>query len=266
MEKIFERQWNEPHFKKLINEVPYFAIWDDHDAGTDNITPQDTSCRKKEMFQTARKSFIKKIFDRNKIKSDTRIKNFRVGHNKIDFGTTEVLFGDKEPLDYSFEVGNIQFIMLDGISSRSKTTILTDEQFISLETKFKNHNGLTILSTGASLALGSAKWRWNGSRYKDDYRRLLKIIKNNKVIVLTGDIHENATVIPDPLGNPSVPFFELVSSGVALGNGEGNFLVLDIHNINSREEWDVNFQHYGDSMKSKHKQKEGVILIPPTRQ
>lgn len=259
MEEIFNSQWEEEHFKKLINEVPYFAIWDDHDAGTDNITPQETSSDKQEMFQEARVSFTKRIFNKDKIELYTRIKDFKVNNKKIDFRNQKRLFKNNAPLDYSFEMNDIQFIMLDGVSSRSKRNILSNEQFKLLDEKLKNHNGLTILSTGASLRFGDNQWRWNSPRYKKDYVRLIEILNNNKrVIILTGDIHENATIKP----SKTVNFYELISSGIARDYVKGNFLVLDINNNSLQNSWNINFQHYGNKMKKGYGIKKGTIRLP----
>jgi len=251
-EEIFAKQWEEPHFKKLINGVPYFAIWDDHDAGINNIKPKTQKNKGQnylKAFSEARPSFISRLFNRNQL---DLYKNIGVSHISTSSQdvvklTTPNTFEKEETIDYSFIKDNIQFIMLDGISSRTSSKekrinseIITDEQFNWLEKKLNTHKGINILSTGSSLQLGASfSWR----NYSENYERLRNMInKNDRTIVLTGDIHQNATIVPD---YESVNYYELVSSGVAINmNRKGNFLVLDIER-KADKSWEVFFKHHG---------------------
>ena len=38
-ENYYKAQWEHPLFAQLISQVPYFATWDDHDAGYNNVYP-----------------------------------------------------------------------------------------------------------------------------------------------------------------------------------------------------------------------------------
>lgn len=267
MEDIFKKQWQEPNFKRLINKVPYFAIWDDHDAGTNNPYLNTTFEHSKRFFSAlnkeARKGFLKRIYNRENIDL----------YNTIDLDSLTTIRGNIEinqasnfdklnTIDYAFKMNGVQFVMLDGISSRTFPShksgeIISDEQFVWLENTLSQHNGPNILSTGASLELSSSSWGWKKG-YKNQYNRLTKILNKHDVTVLTGDIHRNATVEPD--GRTRL-FHELVSSGAAISQkNQGNYLILDIEKPELNK-WDLRYVHRGPRMKKNYEKRSGIITL-----
>ena len=269
MEQVFAEQWNEPNFKNLIKDVPYFATWDDHDSGANNMMPKTANIEKRgyyqKAYQEARISFSKRIYHRDDLE-----KYADIGVNQISIGVKgnsnlgdEANFNGEETLDYSFDINGIQFLMLDGVSSRSDPQteggkILSEQQFNWLINKIEDHQskGITILATGSSLELGDDDWGWKMG-YEEDYNKLRKILnQHDNTLVLTGDIHKNATVKPN---DDSVNFYEFVSSGMAK---RGNFLVLDIsRNKENSNRWIVDYQHYGDTMAPGHKERSGAFTL-----
>jgi phosphodiesterase/alkaline phosphatase D-like protein len=267
-EAIFQMQWQEPHFRKLISKVPYFAIWDDHDAGINNILPKSYGKMEKtyqDAYAEARPLFVTRLFNRDAIDvyKNAGISQISIGNDLPQSLRGNVNFDNKKTIDYSFVKDNVQFIMLDGISSKTSPnekkispSIISNTQFTWLQNKLEAHKGLTILSTGTALQLGGDSQSWK--QYKNNYNKLRKILnKRNDVIVLTGNIHKSATLEPD---NKLVNYYELVTSGVALDiNRRGNFLVLDIENF-AKNQWEVDYLQFG-KMHKRFAKRKGKILL-----
>lgn len=264
MESVFEEQWHEPNFRSLISKVPYFAIWDDHDAGTNNITPNALSEKLKQKFaplyKEARFSFSKRVYNHGAIElyENLGISNI-VTMSKSKKLSSNYTFSDVSTLDYSFDFGGAKFIMLDTITSRTENgksgKILSADQFSFLKENINTHKGLNFVVSGASVHL-SGKWGWRAG-YRSDYLNLKKALRKNSVI-LSGDIHQNATVLP----MQSLGAMELVSSGVSLSETKtGNYLLVTFSQ-QENQEWDVKYQHFGGRMKKQYAVSKGDVLLP----
>lgn len=262
MEDIFVEQWNEPNFKNLISSVPYFAIWDDHDAGTNNITPNALSpdLRNKFMplYKEARNSFKSRIYNHNNIDLYRNGNLSKIEHvNGSTYLTPNFYFDNQPTLDYSFKLGGAKFIMLDTITSRtepgSQGKILSEQQFSFLKRNIDNHVGLNFIVTGASVHL-SNEWGWREG-YNNQYQKLKSLLRHNSII-LSGDTHRNATI---PM-NTSIGVVELVSSGVALSvKKKGNYLLLSYRHNDL--DWLVRFQHFGERLKKKYNMRAGDLIV-----
>ena len=261
MEMVFQEQWGEPNFRSLINKVPYFAIWDDHDAGTNDIIVNAFSHELREkyipLYNEARRSFVPRMFSSNlALYGNVGISNISLPDKSHNL-RSKYDFAGQSSLDYSFDFGGARFIMLDTISSRTESgwggSILSNKQFAFIRKNLDNHSGLNFIVSGASVHL-SKKWGWRLG-YKNDYLKLKSLLRQNSII-LSGDSHRNSTIPP----HESIGAIELVSSGVALSEKrKGNYLIVSF----SRDDdlhWRVKYEHFGQ-MKKKYKDRFGEILV-----
>lgn len=141
----------------------------------------------------------------------------------------DMLSGEDAGIEEIIEVDHIRIIMVDGRYYREakkedgSSQVLGEQQREWLMGHLHNWEGVKILCSGATLTRGGDGW--------DQYSDLswLAQCDLNKTVVLTGDIHLNATRKHRDLGG----VFEVTSSGAArpkLGGATGNFGILEIDN------------------------------------
>lgn len=191
LDKRYRRQFAEKHFKHLIANVPFKAVWDDHDFAKGNDV-------KGAEVKTKHKDRSRALFHR---------------YMRCSTNLPEAY--------YAFELGDTRFIMLDVRYYREPTSrhgsILGAEQERWLERQLDHDRRFTIVCSGSCLTKGSERW----SKYRDYYGRFCALAAQApNLLFLAGDIHKNRFVEHDG-------FFEVISSGVARGDRD-NYGIVDL--------------------------------------
>ena len=183
MNKRYQQQFQETHFRSLIQKVPFNATWDDHDFGPNDKKGAHTSKK--------RKNKSRELF-----------------HRYMNCST------NLPHVYHSFEVGDVRIIMLDIRYYREKphlkrnATILGAVQERWLEQELNHSKRYTIVCSGSCLTNGTEKLE----KYDDYYPKLRSMLRDKgRTLFLSGDIHENDFV--DHEG-----FYEATSSGVGRDN------------------------------------------------
>lgn len=130
---------------------------------------------------------------------------------------------------------NLYLHLTDGRSFRTAHTMFGANQRDQITDTIHEHaSGIHLLASGNVVRAKSGE-RWDA--YPEDYQWLLNIAANHKVLVLSGDVHENR--LPPPLkltGGPIRWLHEATSSGAAIGHKllvntgkqKHNFGIVDI--------------------------------------
>jgi len=234
MEIVYDKQWGERHFAELIKTVPYFATWDDHDVGENNVKPYDYT---KEQIVNNRYWLARELFNKRLVKRDMpelyETLNAKVTH--VDGTLSDVSglrFKNEDTLDYAVVVRVSLFIMLDGISRRSEKQVVSQAQLDWVDKMITHHagKGFAFVVTGAPINFTSDEWSWN--EHPRSYKALLKVLnRHDNVIFLAGDKHELGSIPPI---DGETKFHELVASGAAFNKTKGkrprqnNYLILDV--------------------------------------
>lgn len=191
LERRYQKQLAEKHFRHLTAKVPFKAIWDDHDFARGDDA-------KGAHIKLKHKDRSRELFHRY-MRSSTNL--------------PEVY--------YAFEQGNARFIMLDVRYYREpaakKATILGSRQEAWLERQLDHGRQYTVIGSGSCLTKGSERW----SRYTRYYERFCVMARERgHVLFVSGDIHKTRFVEHDG-------FYEVISSGVGRGKRD-NYGVVDL--------------------------------------
>ncbi len=196
LEQRYQMQFEREDFAKLIEQVPYGAVWDDHDFAWNN------ACGLK--MKPAIKSGTLALFNRFHAGRIQPVPN-RV-HQSFVF--------DAEP--------SVRFILLDGRTYRDKPkkkrSMIGSEQLEWLKAELEEPEEIAVVVSGSCLTRGGSKWR----KHKHEYDDVIEKFRGRrKVLFLGGDIHENDFVTKND------GYHEIISSGV--GRHEfGNYGIVDI--------------------------------------
>jgi len=191
LERRYQAQLDESHFKHLTAKVPFRAIWDDHDfAKWDDAKGAN--------IKTKYKDRSRELFHR---------------YMRSSNNLPEVY--------YAFYQGNARFIMLDVRYYREpagkKATILGKRQEAWLERQLDHGRQYTVIGSGSCLTKNSERW----SRYTNYYNRFCALARERgNVLFVSGDIHKNRFIEHDG-------FHEVISSGVGRGNRD-NYGIVDL--------------------------------------
>ncbi|MEI2771490.1 MAG: alkaline phosphatase D family protein [Candidatus Competibacter sp.] len=222
----YKAQWGVESFRKLIASVKRVGLtWDDHDfawngscgAGTDrkNAVPQEKRRISKNLFL--------------QFKHQVQQKPSTLAYPQ-QRPLDDLLTDNDTGIQESFDYGPVRIIMLDGRTYREDPSddkdddemptrsLLGKAQRTWLESQLKAGNDLKLLCSGSTLTRSGESW----DHYMDYQWLIDKGFK--KTIVLSGDIHKNATQLH------GANLFEVTSSGAALpriGGGSGNFGILE---------------------------------------
>lgn len=241
LHKRYQRQSEEKHFMKIMDEVKYLATWDDHDFGENNSHGDSPAGR--QYRDASRELFHCYLKDKS-----------------ICPGRPEVYC--------SFVKGNVKFIVLDTRYYRqppgSTATLLGASQERWLRKELKHKGRFTIICSGSCFSAGG---EFSGERWIDypgwetQFRKDLKEAPHP--VFLTGNIHRNELVVhteifPGIYGRFKRPyslikkrmkvnFFEVISSGVARPTGilDGHREYRDNYGIMDISSDEIKIKFYG---------------------
>lgn len=188
LDRRYREQFEEPHFRALIDDVPFLATWDDHDFGFNDSAGEEIDDRKR------RKS--RKLFD--KYMWDPRLRK------KIRKPKSSGIY-------YSYDIGDVRIIMLDvryfrTSSKRKGATMLGFEQEEWFWRELDYDQRYTVVGAGSCVAEGAKNQTWRD--YRDFYAAFEDwVVPEDRVLVVTGDIHRNKF-------RSHGKFFEAISSGI----------------------------------------------------
>jgi len=172
----YYRRQSRPEFRRLSASTPIYAIWDDHDAATDDVWLGPY--RDKPVW----KPMLLEIFKQN--------------WNNPGYGTEEW-----PGCWYSFSIDQVDFFMLDGRYYRTNPfdenpTMLGPVQKAWLKKALLNSRGtIKVVVSPVPWALaskGEARDTWNG--FKAERREIFDFLAENKingVILLSADRHRS---------------------------------------------------------------------------
>jgi len=192
-------------FAEVLRNVPTYAIWDDHDYGSNDSDGTEPG-------------------------KERSLRAFTEVWANPGAGTEQV-----PGAFYRFSRGEVDFFVLDGRYHRSPDAAPNDEskrmlgdaqfewlrrELIASKAKFK------VLASGSTMLTSPADgWRL----YDFSRQRLFDLIMSNDiggVIYLSGDIHFTAVVVHSSRTTGGYPVPEVISSGIANGSQQG-FATLD---------------------------------------
>lgn len=186
MEAKYRAQWEEPHFRELVDAMRakdgFFATWGDHDfawgGARGRSVPSDTR-------QVSRKLFNRWVYGRE---VDAEI------YRTVDFPLARIILLDTR--FYAEEPG-------------SEAELLGAAQWRFLEKALHHNRAYTVVCSGLTIDQGIENW----ARYPKELARLRELLTlRHHVIFLSGDIHENSFRMHN---GPSI-LYEATSSGAAV--------------------------------------------------
>lgn len=223
MHDLYKQQLAVPQFKKLINTVPTYAIWDDHDflwndadaSDSQNILNRGKAYYSSQLFQCWREALKIGGLSFPKTTNVTRIqKNYanliNEDYNLYMPGYQAIKF-DKNTID-SLKV-DIILHLTDGRSWRKDNSLLGTGQRKAIEASMLNNPTAVHLIASGSTFGSSGKQGWAG--YSFDHNWLMNLSNNYNILILSGDIHKNTfNYFANP--NQTKNIFDATSSGAAI--------------------------------------------------
>lgn len=220
----YKAQWGVESFRKLVGSVQRIGIiWDDHDFAWNNSCGAGTG--KKNAVPKEKRHISKNLFLQFK---------HRVQQKPVtpDYppppALAKLLEDDDTGIQEAFDHGPARIIMLDGRTYREDPSdddetptrsLLGQAQRDWLEEQIETSNSIKLICSGSVLYRKGESWM-----HYMDYEWLIG--KGfTKTVVLSGDIHTNATYLHDG------KLFEATASGAArpgLFGASGNFGILEI--------------------------------------
>lgn len=220
----YQAQWKVESFRKLIGSVKRIGlIWDDHDFAWNNSCGAGTG--KKNAVPKEKRHISKNLF----LQFKRRVQQKPVTSDYPQQPSLDDLLADNGAgIQEAFDHGPARIIMLDGRTYREDPSdddeaptrsLLGQAQRNWLEEQIKTSNSIKLICSGSVLTRSGESW--------DHYMDYQWLIGKGfaKTIVLSGDIHKNATHLHDG------KLFEATASGAArpgLGGASGNFGILEI--------------------------------------
>lgn len=192
VEYTYYRRQSRPEFRRLVSSVPVYAIWDDHDAGMDDVwlgPYRDKPDWKMPLFR-----------------------NFQQQWNNPAYGDA------KWPgCWFNFSIGPVEFFMLECRMYRTnpfekKPTMLGPVQKAWLKKRLKESTArFKVIASSVEWTFntkGVAKDTWTG--FQQEREEIFDLLAENKisgVILLSGDRHRSeAWRIARPNGYPLYEF------------------------------------------------------------
>jgi alkaline phosphatase D len=217
LHRLYQKQLAIPEFAWLISQptLRTYAIWDDHDFlwndadanFSQSVSHKGQAIYSSNLFECWREALSGVPFPASVI--DSRVQQNRdiplhlVNYDQVMPGYQGVcLLGDK-----------IYLHLTDGRSWRKGKSLLGTAQRAQMEANIKTKpNAVHLVASGSTFgAKGSQGW----AGYEDDYKWLVGLAAQYKVLILSGDIHKNH--FSDPLPTSStLKLFEATASGAAV--------------------------------------------------
>lgn len=244
----YSSQWGVESFRNLVRSVSKIGItWDDHDFAWNNCRGKGT--QEKYAVPENKRRISRGLF----LQFKNVIQNYQAteiypAKPQLD----SILLTPDTGIYDAFEIDNVSIVMLDGRTFREDpnkqvtTSMHSRDQLQKLlDVSRTLTNQVLVIGSGSVLVEPSGFfariWRfvkkifgkYAGESWDNfiDYNWLLQELSCHKVIVLTGDIHNNNGPIPHPKINPKL--YEVTSSGAARpgfwGGKSGNFGLLTIN-------------------------------------
>ncbi len=194
MRTRYEQQWNEPHFKRLLDQLRprqgidggVYGTWDDHDFAWNNANGLAVPPAKKRITAQLFSQFMGSPAGEHGIFHSVPLREAGQTVGKAIFLDTR--WNRDAPGD--------------------NNDLLGEAQFAFLEDELREETGLTIVCAGSPQRATGKGW----AMYRRDWQRFQQLLGARKAIFLSGDIHENAFIPP----GSGARMFEIVSSGAAV--------------------------------------------------
>lgn len=186
LDSMFKRQFNEKHFRSLIEKVPYMAVWDDHDFG-----PNDSRGANAEGLMEDRRDKSRRLFKKH---------------------LAGAVNNNWPHVHCAWEVGDVKVILLDCRYYRTDphvagATILGDEQEAWLAKELVHQKRFTVVGCGIPLGGGPGYLDGWGA-YPEAQQRLVAMLRSvPRLLYVAGDAHKNRFYRREG-------FFEVISSGI----------------------------------------------------
>lgn len=169
-----------PEFASVISNVPYMAIWDDHDFGVNDSRGAYVSYSRKRRSRDLFHQYLPGAIN-----------------------------PDRPRIYTSHVINDVKIIMLDvrtwrTYSNRIDATMLGDDQEQWLWNELQHPHRFTVIGTGSCVSAGADRETWK------DFDRFYSEFLNrvpSRTLVVSGDIHKNAF-------QSHQGFFEATSSGI----------------------------------------------------
>ena len=204
-------------YKKLRESTPFLAIWDDHDFGVNDGGADNAE------KEEARKSFLSywRYLKQSLPKNQRAIYHSRIVGDKkkrVQFIMLDTRW-DRSPLvknpDYNPEdktqVGPPKIYIP---TSDTKTTFLSNEQWVWLEEELKKPADLRILVSSIQLIANDHSFeKWGLFPHeREKFFKLLQNLKVKNLVVLSGDRHLSSVAKYD--NGKAGLLFDITSSGL----------------------------------------------------
>ncbi len=212
---LYQKQLAVPEFKKIIKQIPTYAIWDDHDflwndAGA-NLAKSPLHRGKafysSQLLKCWQSALISGGANFPKAHNDPNIQgkyanlvnedynDFMPGYRKVDIST------------------GIKLHLTDVRSWRKDGNIIGKGQRDQIEAAIRaDKTAIHLIASGSTFG-GRGSQGWAG--YPLDYEWLLGLSSQFKILMLSGDIHQNR--FSEPIGvDGGMKLFEATSSGAAI--------------------------------------------------
>lgn len=229
----YKAQWAEPNFQSLLRDRPEMrvaATWDDHDFAWNNacggrcltLEPGDQATRqtvdgKNHKVPDERKWVARALFSQYLSALRMRVTEYPdppFAFDKLPIGLSASTEGIQEA--FSLDGGAIKVVMLDVRYGRDCRTypsarIIDEAQEQWVRQQLEGHQEMTLLCSGSTLTNAEC-WR----DYSESWDALMRQTAGKKVLVLAGDIHQNAFHRHHNSYNTSIPLYEAIASGLAI--------------------------------------------------
>lgn len=195
---LYEKQWNEPHFSKLVREVRskggIYGTWDDHDFAWNNAIGSRVT--------TSKSLISRKLFNQYFYENKSNQKLYKV----VDTELTRVIILDQK--SYSEKLTR-------------NADLIGPEQIKFLKEALNHDKPYTFICgsiplTKSSSILGIRFKRFTDywAKYEREYLEFKTLIDSKaNIFYFGGDIHRNDFDIPN---NDYRPCYEIISSGMAI--------------------------------------------------
>lgn len=223
---LYTQQLAVPEFKALIGKLSIYTIWDDHDflwndadaSDSQTVLNRGKAYYSSQLFQCWREALkiggqsfpkshgvarIQKDYA-NLINEDYNA--FMPGYSTIEITKKKIILHLTD--GRSWRKG--------GILGTGQRSMLGTGQRLAMEDMFKdNPNALHLIASGSTFG-GRGNQGWAG--YPLDYEWLFKLSSQYKILMLSGDIHQNRFSAPIGYNGSTggMKLFEATSSGAAI--------------------------------------------------
>ena len=196
MREKYERQWAEPHFRRLLAQMRakngLFGVWDDHDFAWNNAYGNDAT-QPRDAYLQEKKEIARALFHEF-MNCATRPPEI---YGCVDTAHARLIF-----LDNRFYATPL---------SAPSPVLMGQQQMEFLASKLQHDRTYTLICGGLTLMQSAENW----SKYTQEFDQFKRVIASvPRPIYLGGDIHKNMFTAPSADGRP--PCYEIVSSGVCV--------------------------------------------------